>query len=226
MPSFLGWIIGGVVGGAIGAAIWAGVAYGTGYEIGWLAWGVGVLVGIGVRTGAGESYGVAPGMAAAVIALVALLGGRYASISISVNQAIGDTEAIAFEPPVGEERIEYAISDLADLVIEEWQAEGKAIAEVDYDSLTEESTLKDQYSADVWAEAEGRWTGLTDDQRDAALTLLDEQFLAFEDGSAQNDFAAALTKQAFQESFGPMDLLFAGLALFSAFKLGSGLNEA
>lgn len=226
MPSFLGWIIGGVIGGAIGAAIWAGVAYGTGYEIGWLAWGVGVLVGIGVRAGAGESYGVAPGMAAAVIALIALLGGRYASISITVSKALGDVEIEAFEAPVGEERVAIAISDVADMVIEQWDGEGKTIGEVDYESLPEDATIEDDYPADVWAEAVSRWEGFSEDVKGMMLADIDKRYEELAGMGGGADFAAALTKQAFRESFGPMDLLFAGLALFSAFKLGSGMNEA
>src|SRR5262245_9387722 len=79
------WVIGGLVGGRIGAGIWAGIVYATHRQIGWIAWGVGALVGVGVRLAAGEEYGPKPGVTAAVIAILALIAGKFAAVYLIVS---------------------------------------------------------------------------------------------------------------------------------------------
>lgn len=79
------WIIGGVIGGGIGAAIWAAVAASIGYESGWIALGVGFLTGLGVVLVAREKAGVATGGVAIVIALVAILVGKYSANSMDLD---------------------------------------------------------------------------------------------------------------------------------------------
>jgi phosphate/sulfate permease len=87
-------IIGGLIAAVIGAGVWAAIAYFTGYEIGWIAWGIGALVGFVAAKAAGDDAGDGLGIVAAVIAVLAILGGKYA---VGHAQA---TKYFAEHPPV------------------------------------------------------------------------------------------------------------------------------
>lgn len=203
-------LIGGLVGGAIGAAIWAGITYGTGMEIGWIAWGVGFLVGLGVRIACGDSAeGVLPGGVAVVAAVLALLVGKYAAIQLLLQQEMPDI-AVSFtatDLKVG----------LADEVVAEWQAEGRQMNWPNGMSV-EEATEEADYPPKVWQEAETRWAKFTPDEQQKMIQDQQQEFDA-----AIGDFSDEIAMEAFKESFSPIDLLFFGLAIFTAFKLGSGM---
>jgi hypothetical protein len=86
MFGFPKWILAGSIGGAIGAAVWAAISYFANAEVGYVAWGIGFIVGFMVRLVAGEKEeGLAPGLTAALIAVVAVLGGKYAGVQLLVN---------------------------------------------------------------------------------------------------------------------------------------------
>src|SRR5262245_35725197 len=89
------WVVGGVIGGAVGAAVWAAITYFTSREIGWIAWGVGFVVGLGVRVAAGNESGFAPGITAAVLAVFALVVGKYAAVTLIVNKMNVNLPAMA-----------------------------------------------------------------------------------------------------------------------------------
>jgi hypothetical protein len=81
-------VVGGLIGGSIGAAIWAAIAYFTQYEIGYVAWAVGGLAGAGCSVGARGYAGVTSGGFAAVIAVVAVLAGKFIAGSL-ILQSMG-----------------------------------------------------------------------------------------------------------------------------------------
>jgi hypothetical protein len=74
----------GLVAGAIGAGIWAVIAYFTGFELGWIAWGVGLLVGVGVAIGNKGEGSVPAGVLAAVLAILSVVGGKYAMVRMVI----------------------------------------------------------------------------------------------------------------------------------------------
>jgi phosphate/sulfate permease len=69
-------LVGAGIGGVLGAFLWAVIVWTTNYEIGYVAWAVGGLVGFGsaLLGGSGQTNGVICG----VIALLSILGGKFA----------------------------------------------------------------------------------------------------------------------------------------------------
>lgn len=110
--------------------------------------------------------------------------------------------------------IEFVIDKLDPI-----QAEGKKLAwprNMNYE-LAEQPT---DYPKAVWKEAKARWESKSAEEQtaeiDAQTEMMDQMQAMFRD---------QLTKEAFKESFSPIDLLFFGLAIFTAFKLGSGMTD-
>jgi hypothetical protein len=83
--------------------------------------------------------------------------------------------------------------------------------------VPEEAQTKAEYPKPVWAEAKKRWTALSADEQDTARNdqaAYRKQMTEF--------VRASIKGEAFKESFGPFDILWAVLALASAFGIGRG----
>ncbi len=205
---FISALIGGMIGGLIGAGIWAGITYATNYEIGWIAWGVGFLVGVGVRMGAQEWDGAAPGILAVVLALLAVVGGKYAAASLMVSGIGADLAVKVTEADVKESMcFDIAKERMASVPPLQWPP-GK--------NLETANSIAD-FPADVQQEVVKRWTALSPAEQ---VQRIADQKKQMEE--IHKMLSGAIQGMAFQHSFGPMDILFFLLAAFTAFKLGSG----
>lgn len=71
-------IVGALVGGLIGAVLWGAIVAATAFEIGYMATGVGFLVGFGSALLGGR--GQLNGVICSVIALLAMFGGKIATV--------------------------------------------------------------------------------------------------------------------------------------------------
>ncbi len=267
----LGAILGGAIAGAIGAVIWAVVTHYSGYEIGWIAWGIGGLVGIGVRLGTAGSGGIGHGGTAAIIALTAVLGGKWAAVRIEVSAFLADDDATVSAladivvaereeagTPVRMPSIESVESlramyprdvwgeavrrwesmdpqqqdamravpalanphiwlvTLSDAVVEEFESDGRDVdwpPGMDVDSAWREA----HYPADVWAEAQTRWDAMSETDRETYKVAV-TQHLA--EGMVFNE--QEMLNWGFMQSFTLFDILWVGLAVVTAFKLGAG----
>ena len=213
--SFFKWLLAGVAGAAVGGIAWVGIGYFTNYEIGWIAWGIGLLAGLGVRAAAGgENTGAAPGIAAVAAAAAVVAVSKYAVIALFMQFDMA--AQIANERPDFDSD-EYAIVRTADEIIEaEYFASGKEVAwpaGVTYEDADTEA----EYPPAIWAPARDKWTALSDDEKRSRREAWKNQYEA--------DIAEWLEvgqSEAFAESFTPYDLLWFGLAMFTAFKVGSG----
>ena len=209
MTGIVRWSVAALVGGLIGAAIWAGITYFTGYEVGWIAWGIGFVVGGAVRVGAGTHVGAGPGVVAVVGAIAALLVGKYAAVHLLVSHELGSSDLVV----VTTESMQVSI---ADDVVEEWESQGKTLNWPPGQSVeTAESAA--QYPPDVWAEAQTRWNAIPPAEQTKQMDERKELI-----ASMTGAFQELATREGFKESFSPIDFLFFGLAIFTAFKLGSG----
>ncbi len=198
-------IIVGVVAGAIGAAVWATIAYFTGYGIGYVAWGVGALVGFASAKAAGDDAGDGLGIAAAFIAVLAILAGKYA-----VGHAHA-TKYYAEHPPV-KFTDALMISLEARSIAQKSEAAGTP---VDWPAGHDASTAseKDHFPPSVWDAAAKVWDETPDSKRTEMRILLEAD---------QAQHRSAAPWKLFKASFSLWDILFIGLALVSAFQLGSG----
>ena len=265
----LGAILGGSIGGLIGAVIWAVVTYSSGWEIGWIAWGIGGLVGVGVRLGTSGSGGISHGGTAVIIALVAVLGGKWAAVRLELSAFMAGDDA-----PLGV---------IADTIVAEREEAGTRVP-MPPEEYAE--SLREMYPPDVWSEAVQRWKAIDPQQQDAMralpplanpqiwlVSLADEVVAEFEsegrdvdwppgmnfesawreahypaDGwagaqtqwdamsepdravyKAQLEEDMALGEQEmlnwwFLQSFTIYDILWVGLAVVTAFRLGAGLQ--
>lgn len=212
MRGILGAMIGGMVGGAIGAAIWAAVAYFANIEIGWIAWGVGGLVGLGAALGARGETGIETGVAAAVIALIAVAAGKYAAVGLYVNEINNKVVAsIHFTEVDAQEHMAHQLADQA-------LSEGKTLKWPEGKSLEDAETQAD-YPKEIWKDMSARWKSMTPDERAQYVKAAEDQAK-----HSIASIASSVRDEGFQASFGAFDLLWFGLALFTAFKVGAGMS--
>ncbi|RLS56457.1 MAG: hypothetical protein DWH91_06575 [Planctomycetota bacterium] len=208
------WCVAGLIGGAISAGVWAAIAYFSGMEIGWIAWFVGVIVGFCVRAAAGEDEGFAPGVTAVVIAILALLAGKYAAVSLIVDREFA--KEIASFAQVTPEDMQ---NGLCAEVVQEWTAANKPMQWPPGQSLdTAEQMI--HYPQSVQDEARKRWTDLDPAEQQKQLT--ERQELLKELTGA---IGAMAKQEGFKASFNGFDILFFILAIVSAFKVGSGAQS-
>jgi hypothetical protein len=202
-------IIGGAIAGLLGAAVWAAIAYYTGYEIGWIAWGIGAFVGLIASKAMGRPGGVPMGVAAAVIAVVAIAAGKYGTVYAFTQ----DLVAFANRPITDEVLQVVMATDLAN----EQEAAGKSLSwpqGMDADSAEKPA----DFPTAIWQETQDNWNKLQESDRQSMRDARDKR---------QADMRAKLPAvrwNIFKKTFGAFDLLFIGLALMSAFRIGSGAH--
>lgn len=198
--------VGAVIGGVIGGGIWAAITYTTHREIGWIAWGVGGLVGAGASLGARGHAGLITGVIALVVAFVSVTGGKWAAFSMIVDDLASNRKNL---PRLTETDM---IAMSAHAVHEEFAAQGKNYAWPN-GVEPEEADEEGEFAAPVWAEAKSRWEANDQETRDSILR------------QAQSGYQTAAAEEFKANNFGAMfsvfDVLFYGLALFTAFKLGA-----
>jgi hypothetical protein len=206
----VGSIVGAAIGGGIGAAIWAAICYNINYEIGWIAWGVGILAGFGAAIGSRGHTGLLTGGIAVVVAILAILAGKYITIDMTVNDI---AKQVAREMEVTEDN---AIAVIARGIAAEHENAGRTVnwpQDINPDYAFEE----DEFPEAIWKDAKGRWARLPEtsraDYRDAAHR--DQQrFIA--------DVAEYAKGEGFIHMFSLFDILFFGLAIVSAAGIGAG----
>ncbi len=197
-------------GAVLGAGLWALIANLTGYEIGYVAWAVGGLVG-GAAAAAG-GRGAGSGVLCAVLAVAAILGGKFVAFQSSslpelrteiakmlTQEVYAETmeDAQVFsalrsdEVPFFMVQREYSTADspgeIHPFEVAEFQ---KTVAP----ELRRLNTEKPPY--EVWR----------DDTVDRAVTELKSQISPTE---------------ALKESIGLIDLIFGFLGIATAFRLGA-----
>jgi hypothetical protein len=162
--NLIGGLLGGVVGGLIGAAIWIAIGYWTGYEVGWIAWGIGALVGLGVYLGGRRAGGLAGGGTAAILAIAAVLAGKWAIVRIDVAQFLAGDDVV--------------ISAIADVIIAELEEQGEPVY-MPPEPMAAES-ISEMYPTSIWMQATRRWQALDAQQQDelrALPALANDQFI-------------------------------------------------
>ncbi|MEE8156332.1 MAG: hypothetical protein V3T53_15365 [Phycisphaerales bacterium] len=148
--NMIGGLIGGAIGGLIGAAIWVAIGFWTGYEVGWIAWGIGALVGIGVGVGTKQTGGPLGAVIAVVLSIAAIAGGKWSVVYLEVAEWVS-----------GDER---AISDLADVILAEYEEKGEPLGlSPDADDV---ETYQEMYPPNVWSEAAARWQAMSPNEQE------------------------------------------------------------
>ena len=210
MIDFPKWLLFGVVAASVGGAVWVGLSYFLNVEVGYLAWGIGFLAGVGVRYAAGDSEGFLPGAAAVIAAVGVVAFSKYMAVSLAVNAMFagfvpGDV------PDYANDR-DAAVVRWADTLLKARDPDGLG-ADLDWPPGQSYETARrpEDYPPALAAEAGESWDGLSDGARRSMIA----------DWSETPD-ADAVKQELFFAQFGIFDLLWFGLAAFTAFGLGSG----
>jgi hypothetical protein len=205
-------VVGSLIGGAIGALTWMGVALATEREIGWIAWGIGALAGLGMSLGLKGLGDPKAGVVAALIALVSVFAGKYAAVHFAVQRSLDEVES----SPIEDRHIQL---HLADEVVKAWEAEGRELQWPPGMTLQRAEKPKD-YPEGVWEEAVAQF----DAQSPADRTQLTKE-LAEKRSRMLRGMQSQFAIEGFKESLGAYDLLWAGLAVATAYRLGSRRKE-
>jgi uncharacterized membrane protein (Fun14 family) len=204
------WILSGLMAGLLGGAVWAGVSHWTGYEVGYLAWGVGALVGFAVGSAAKQKAGVITALAACVFAVGGIAVGKYGGLWLDIDAVIRQTR----DEPISDELLTTYI---ADQVIIDRQAQGQEVVWPEgVDAL--ETDAQTDYPADVWAEAERQWAAMTASERATFRRTVTE--------TAAQELKDLPLASMIVSTISVHDILWLGLAIISAFRLGLGSLSA
>jgi len=208
-------IVGAILGAAIGASAWALIAHFTGYEVGYVAWGVGALVGFGSTSCGGK--GASMGLACAALALVAIFVGKVGAVQLtwgSVSEEIADE---MFNQEVYDQYLEVANALPQD-------AGERALKGFMLEHGVTDATHVDEISAEEFAQ-------FRDDDVPELKALRDDP-PGFDAWNTEHraDFETAFEQYAGEisvndqviESLAPMDLLFVGLGVWTAWRMGGG----
>jgi hypothetical protein len=207
----LRWMFGGLSGGAVGAAAWVAVGYFTNYEIGWIAWGIGLLAGLGVRMAAhpGEQdESAVRGVVAAAIAVTCILAAKYLvfhlvgnkQVQALVNADLPDETYVAMQ---------------ADAIARQREEQGQPVNWPPGMSY-EEASVQADYPPDIWQAAKAEWDQLTPEEK-AERKRRHSEFA--------QQLVDALPLGSFIDTFSPIDLLWFGLAIFTAFRVAGSSGE-
>jgi hypothetical protein len=212
----LSTILGGIAGGLAGALIWVLVGYFTGYEVGYIAWGIGLLAGAGLRYFASKSEieeSTAQGIAAAVIAIACILLGKFGVAYLAVSNAKQEVEAELERSPITDVDM---VRRYAHEIANAREADGKSTHRPDAKAIMDDDP-KNDFPTGVWEEAERKWKNVPAAEREAAIQREKEELRESTIAIFVPDVASVFT-----ESFAFWDLLWAFLAVGTAYKIGAG----
>ncbi len=119
---------------------------------------------------------------------------------------------------------EYVVSFLADDVAGEFQSAGREMVWPQGVDPANASSQSD-YPPAVWAEAGPRWSEWSDDERATFRRGKEAETRANVEASLP-EIRAAISQGGFLGSFAPMDFIFFGLGMVTAFGMGSGRKTA
>lgn len=203
-------IVAGLAAGVVGALAWAAIAYYAHVQLGILAWGIGGLVGVAVAVACKGETDSLTGAIAAVIALGAILGGKYmAAMAIASdytpNLAAATTDAEAKE-------------FLAIRIARGAEDAGRTLKWPEGKNLDSAERLED-YPKDVVKEAEEKWAAMSPEEQASEKAEHDKTKRL-----VMSTVKSSMTTAAFKASFGVLSIVFCVLALITAFKVGGGLS--
>jgi hypothetical protein len=219
VPMVLGLsALGGAIAGAAGAILWAVIAYQANLEIGWIAWLIGIMVGAGTVLMARGHAGVMTGLIAAAIALLSIGAGKYAAVSMVVDATLKHDKSVAaaMHHQITDEEI---IAVIAHGLAEDQATAGKTLqwpSGVDPD----EAERPEQFPPGIWSDAEAVFGAMSPVEKDQVHSKMQEL-----SDAAIREGMASLKEEAFKSTLGVHDVLWAILAICSAFAIGSGARS-
>jgi|HubBroStandDraft_6_1064221.scaffolds.fasta_scaffold21548_2 predicted Zn finger-like uncharacterized protein len=200
------WPLFGFGGGLVAAAIWVAVGYFFQREVGYIAWVVGLCVGLGVRIAAGDREGIGAGLTAIAISICVILGSKFTVAYLVTAKFVN----MAADAEADEESTKFF---LAMQIADEEPGQGAKGGAKEAENDLANATTFQELPKEVREKTENRWKQMSAaEKKEFQNKMLGVQqipplFIAF---------------LAFFASFRKLDLLWFGLASFTAFRVGSG----
>ncbi len=182
-------------GALIGGGVWYGIIAATHYELGWIAWLVGGLAGLGMNIGFRDSSFVAGGIAA-FFAVVAILAARWFAMGVVLSKVTDDLLKADDSP-------RFTLMSI--IATENMRKRGFE----DVEDEPEPDSPQGKALAEEEAKAEKQVEGMSDDQ------------VRREIRKRMDSMRSALGGELYKSLFSPIDLVFFGLAIVTAFKVGA-----
>lgn len=198
----------GLLAGAFGAAIWAMVAYSFQVESGWIAWAIGLLVGVAVAIGGRN--GVPAGILAVIITLLSIVSGKYAVVELYARSLDQVMDSVQVDPNnISDEVLQPHLAEIV------WQSNPTEKPLKNYDQGDPSVEPKEFFPPAVWALAGEQLSKMSDEEK---LALNAERIQRVND---VKEALAGVRQEGFVNAFGFFDLIFFGLAVYTAWKVAT-----
>jgi hypothetical protein len=184
----------------VAAAIWTAASYFTDWRLGILAPIVGLAAGAAMAGGSDRQAGVQGGLIAAIIALVAMVGSRYALTQLQLRDWAQRIEGISDED---------VVAALADRLYDEAALDGTL------ETMYVGTDGDDGYPPQIWSRAESAWEGMSATEREEL-----RQAMIAENEEAMAQAAPILTGIGMLLNVGLAGLCCMGVSVVAAYRLG------
>jgi predicted Zn finger-like uncharacterized protein len=201
LPMIL-WPVFGLGGGILAGVIWVAVGYLFQREVGYIAWAVGLCVGLGVRLAAGDRSGIGAALMAIALSFFVILSCKFTVAYLLTAKFVNNIAAIDDDDGV---KFVLAMKTESQEALNEAAAGRKGT-----DHNLGNATTFDELPQSVQEKTERRWKKMTADEK---KELRNE---ARGVGQVPTLFLAFF---AFIASFRILDVLWFGLASFTAFRV-------
>jgi hypothetical protein len=174
---------------------------------------VGILAGFGMQMGAKEHASPLSGAIVAIVALASIAGGKYAVVSAIADTAMAELKKEAVFEVTEQDAKMYMASGL----IEEAEAAGKKLKWPTGSEPEEGVESEKDLPPEIWKDVQARWRAM-----DATAQ---SQYVASVKAQTEHmaeQLSSAIREEGFLQSFGLLDIVFALLAIGTAFTLGAG----
>jgi hypothetical protein len=193
-------IAGSIIGAAVGSIVWVGLSAASGWGLGLMGIVVGGLAGFGMGQGVQGRGGLHAGIGAAAVALMAVLGARFAVTQMEMSRFMEEGSRVSEED---------AVDALATQEFERLRAAGDEFE--DWDPENEDWPEIVRYRSEL------AWSQMSQLDRDAMISEMEAEGRAeMEDAAPIAGIAAFLFS-----TLRPSGLLLLGLAMSTAYKIGS-----
>lgn len=146
-----------VITGVVVAGVWMVIAATLHRDFRGMAVLAGLVIGAGAIKGARGDGGFLVGVTAAVVALAAILGGRFGAVSMIVDEDIKQIQRVLVDE-------ETVMLFLAEDVADEWEDEGREV-EWPLGMRPESIEFESDCPPDLWEATKERWVGMSPAQQ-------------------------------------------------------------
>jgi predicted Zn finger-like uncharacterized protein len=201
------WPLFGFGGGLVAGAIWVAVGYFFHREVGYVAWAVGLFVGLGVRIAAADRAGLGAGLMAIAISIGMILASKFA---VAYLFTVKFVNTVAIKTDTDDDTVKMSLA--MEIVTEDALKDAKAGAKHADVEFPEADSFK-ELPKELREKTNARWKQMSAQERKAFRNKM---------LGVRQVPPILIAIFAFFASFRALDVLWFGLASFTAFRVASG----